>query len=100
MLALQPLLVEGGRQPFVCCPAISLPDMMRLSVLYSGVATLETAACPAFLPPIAPPLPNWVVLHGALELLRDHRADHCGPGQLGCFLQAFFWDLCGGSHLE
>lgn len=32
------------------------------------VPTLETTACPAFLPPIAPWLPNWVVLHGALDL--------------------------------
>lgn len=60
--------MEGGRQQFACCPAGSLQDVMRLGVLYSGVAALEAAACPACRPPSAPPLPNWVVLHGAPDL--------------------------------
>lgn len=37
-------------------------------MLCGGVATLETAACPAFLLLVSPPLPNWVVLHSALDL--------------------------------
>lgn len=60
--------MEGGRHQFTCCPTVSLLDVMRLGVLYNGVAALETAAWPAFLPPIASPLPDWVVLHGALNL--------------------------------
>lgn len=33
----------------------------------------------------------WCTEPGAaLELLRSHRANCCGPGQLACFLQAFF----------
>lgn len=59
---------SGRRKTFVCCPTVSLLDVMRLGVLYSCVAALETAACPAFLPPIASPLPDWVVLHDTLNL--------------------------------
>lgn len=47
-----------------------------------------------------------VLLHSAaltlaatLELLRDHRADCCGPEQLGCLLQTLKATV-GGSHLE
>jgi len=71
-----------------------------------GVPTLEMAAsATAFLPSSH----LWRLMGfvawcsagtgAALQLLRDHSGDCCGPGPLGCFLQALK-AMFGGNHFE
>lgn len=93
--------VSGRRKAAICLLSCALLDAMRLSVLYSGVATLETAACPAFLPHYPPTAKLGCVACALHRGLRWNCSGTTGLtavdwGNLGAFFQAVF----GGSLLE